>query len=85
MINLFGSVTIVLALAIGTALAAETPPIQSPPSSPDKATVCQQLKSDGATAQQLTQADCCPGVDVCGCQFGRIVCCDGRNSPNCAC
>lgn len=83
--NLIGSVAVVFALAVGTALAAESPPNQTSPVSPDKATVCQQLKSNGATTKKLTQAACCPDADVCGCQFGAIVCCDGRNSPNCAC
>ena len=83
--NLIASVAIALALAVGTALAAETPPNQPPPGSPDKATVYQQLKSNGATPKKLSQAACCPYAGVCGCQFQRIVCCNGRYSPYCGC
>lgn len=35
---------------------------------------------------QISQADCCKGhKGVCGCRAGKIVCCDGTVSPNCAC
>jgi len=37
-------------------------------------------------AQQVAQRGCCSWHGgVCGCQGGRIVCCDGGFSPSCGC
>lgn len=37
-------------------------------------------------AEPTSQTDCCKGhKGVCGCRAGKIVCCDGSTSPNCAC
>lgn len=37
-------------------------------------------------ADQLAQQGCCSWHGgVCGCQGGRVVCCDGRYSPSCGC
>lgn len=42
-----------------------------------------QASTDG---QQVAQQGCCSWHGgVCGCQGGRVVCCDGRYSPSCGC
>jgi len=36
--------------------------------------------------EQSAQRGCCSWHQgVCGCQFGRVVCCDGSYSPTCLC
>ncbi|WP_148290723.1 hypothetical protein [Sulfuricella denitrificans] len=45
---------------------------------------CQQVLS--ADKEQVAQRGCCSWQQgVCGCQGGRVVCCDGSNSPSCTC
>ena len=35
---------------------------------------------------EIAQRGCCSHHSgVCGCQYGRIVCCDGSYSPSCHC
>ncbi len=80
------AIALALALAVGTTVASEVPPNQPPPGSSDKAAVCERLKDNGATPKQLAQQNCCPGQGgVCGCQYGQIVCCNGRYSARCRC
>ena len=83
--NLTVSVAVVLAIAVGTALASETARNEPKPNESDKTAVCEQLKLRGADPQQLAQEGCCSQQGgVCGCQYGSIVCCDGQYST-CAC
>ncbi len=36
--------------------------------------------------EDVAQRGCCSHHSgVCGCQYGRIVCCDGSYSPTCTC
>ena len=83
--KLAASVLLALSLVAGSALGAETPPTQEPGDSADGA-ICEQLKSEGATPEQLAQQGCCSWHGgVCGCNNGRKVCCDGTYSPSCTC
>lgn len=42
-----------------------------------------QVFTDG---QKVAQQGCCSWHGgMCGCQGGRVVCCDGRYSPSCTC
>ncbi len=48
--------------------------------------VCQKMKSDGASAEQLAKRGCCSWHGgVCGCVGGRVTCCDQTFSPSCTC
>ena len=48
--------------------------------------VCEKMKSDGATAEQLAKRGCCSWHGgVCGCVGGRVTCCDQTFSPSCTC
>ena len=74
-----------LAFAVGTTLASETPRNEPQQGEADKTTICERLKSRGASPKQLAQQDCCSKRGgVCGCEYGQIVCCDG-NYSDCAC
>lgn len=53
-----------------------------PQSSVPEQESCAKIKATDKTAQQ----GCCSWHGgVCGCQGGRVVCCDGRYSPSCGC
>ena len=82
---LFASIAIAVSLFIGSSLALETPPKQPAPGLSEKASVCERLKTIGATPEKLATAHCCPGDTECGCQNGRVVCCSGKLSPRCTC
>ena len=74
-----------LAFAVGTTLASETPQSEPQQGEADRTTICERLKSRGASPKQLAQEDCCSQRGgICGCEYGQIVCCDG-NYSNCAC
>jgi len=48
--------------------------------------VCQSLKDNGVTSEQLAQRGCCSHHGgVCGCANGRAKCCDNTLSPTCTC
>jgi len=48
--------------------------------------VCDKLKAENATPEQLAQRGCCSWHGgVCGCSGGRTQCCDGQLSPSCRC
>lgn len=45
---------------------------------------CQQVLANDK--EQVAQRGCCSWHQgVCGCQSGRVVCCDGSYSPSCTC
>lgn len=47
---------------------------------------CEQMKNAGAAPEILAGQGCCSHHQgQCGCQFGRVVCCDGNLSPSCTC
>lgn len=47
---------------------------------------CQELKDSGALGEVLAQRGCCSWHQgVCGCEGGRVTCCDGTFSPSCGC
>ena len=80
------AVAVAFALAVGTALAYEAPRNEPQPSASDKAAVCERLNSRGASPKQLAQEGCCLAQDgVCGCEYGRILCCDGQYDAVCEC
>ena len=85
--KLFLSAALTIILTAGMATATEVPQGQiAPAASPDKASICEQLKAEGATPQQLAQRGCCSWHGgVCGCSVGRIICCDSTLSPSCRC
>ncbi len=48
--------------------------------------ICEQLTKDGVDQETLAKRGCCSWHQgVCGCQGGRVVCCDGSFSPSCTC
>jgi hypothetical protein len=57
----------------------------------DTAEISREIAEQGACqvhyeGQQTAQQGCCSWHGgVCGCQGGRVVCCDGRYSPSCGC
>lgn len=51
-----------------------------------KANACATLTKRDVKTDQLARRGCCSHHGgVCGCQGGRIVCCDGGYSPSCTC
>lgn len=47
---------------------------------------CEELKQSGASNEVLAQRGCCSWHQgVCGCNSGRVVCCDRTYSPSCTC
>lgn len=47
---------------------------------------CEELKQSGASQEVLAQRGCCSWHQgVCGCNSGRVVCCDRTYSPSCTC
>lgn len=47
---------------------------------------CEELKQSGASQEVLAQRGCCSWHQgVCGCNSGRVVCCDNTYSPSCTC
>jgi hypothetical protein len=47
---------------------------------------CEELKHSGASSEVLAQRGCCSWHQgVCGCNSGRVVCCDNTYSPSCTC
>ena len=80
------AVTVALAFAVGTALASETPRGEPQPGVPNKAAVCERLKSSGANPRRLAQEGCCSTQGgVCGCEYGQILCCNGQYDAVCEC
>ena len=79
-------VAVAFALAVGTALASETPQSEPQPGASDKTTSCERLKLRGANPKQLAQQGCCSKQGgVCGCEYGQIMCCDGQYDATCKC
>ena len=53
---------------------------------PPSAEQCEALKEQGLSGVQLAKSGCCSWHQgVCGCQNGRVVCCDQSFSPSCTC
>lgn len=47
--------------------------------------VCENLKKQGATEEDIARQGCCSSHGgVCGCSGGKVSCCNGGNSK-CAC
>ena len=74
-------------LVIGmAAFAAETTLPPTTTQTVPTTTLCDDLKTEGATEQELAQQGCCSWHNgICGCSGGRIVCCDNTLSPSCGC
>lgn len=80
------AIAIALGIAVGTAMASETPRTEIQPRVSDIAAVCERLKSSGANPKQLAQEGCCLAQGgVCGCNYGQILCCDGQYDADCQC
>ncbi len=49
-------------------------------------TACNETGLTLLQRDELGQSGCCSWHGgVCGCQYGRVVCCDGNYSPSCSC
>lgn len=74
-------------LAALPASASQALPAENASAPADRPAVVQSCPAPGALrVAEPTQSDCCKGhKGVCGCRAGKIVCCDGSTSPNCAC
>jgi hypothetical protein len=47
---------------------------------------CNETINSVKDVQELFQQGCCSYHNgVCGCEFGRVKCCDGSYSPSCRC
>lgn len=55
-------------------------------SGPTQSAECERLRASGSAPEVLAQRGCCSWHQgVCGCQGGRVVCCDNTYSPSCRC
>lgn len=58
--------------------------VQSSPNAP--MTIQEGMCTENMTPEMLVKRGCCSWHNgVCGCQNGRLVCCDGTYSPTCRC